>query len=142
MYRKVAAALVAVLALGIASCGGSEPQLTRAQLVRRVETACAEARRVTERRTGSEQGAYVKAIVAGQEVMVERIKDLNPPSAAHDRFETIKQGMQDRLDQLKTIASASRADFQRTMRAAQPKVEAASRRLSAAVGSLGIEGCT
>lgn len=142
MHRKVVALLVAGLALGIASCGGSEPALTRAQLVTRVEAACKQARTVTERRTGSNPAALARAMIAGQQVMVERIEDLNPPSAAQDEFATFKQGMQDRLDQFERIASASGADQQRAVRAAAPQIEATSRRLSAAAESLGIERCT
>jgi hypothetical protein len=146
MYRKVAAALVAVLALGIASCGGSEPELTRAQLVRRVQTACAEARTVSERqgrnnRTGDQMG-FIATIVAGQEVAVERIENLNAPAAAQDEFDTFKQGIQDRLDQLKRITSEDRADVPRAVRAVQPQIEAIGRRMAAAARRLGIEGCT
>jgi hypothetical protein len=146
MYRKLAAVLVAALALGVAGCGSSEPELTRAQLVKHAQAACREARAVMDRKQrasrSGDQMAFIAAIVAGQEVAVERVNDLNPPAAVKDTFDTFKQGMQDRLDALKQIASADRADFQRAIRDAQPQIEAVGRKLAAAAKRLGIEGCT
>jgi hypothetical protein len=150
MYRKVAAVLVAVLvavlALGVASCGSSEPELTRAQLVKQTQAACRAARAVTYRKLRSnrsgDQVVFIAAVVAGQEIVVDRLNDLNPPAAAQDAFDAFKQGEQDRLDALKQIASSDRAEIERAIREAQPQIEAIGRRTSAAEKRLGIEGCT
>jgi|SRR5215212_930202 len=146
MHRKVAAALVAVLALGIASCGGSESELTRSQLANRIEKACREGQQVSaeqQRANGRSGGmtAFVDSIVAGQQALVDKTKDLNAPEAAQANFDTFKDGLQDRLDQMQRVASSGRADLQRAIREIQPKVEAISRRLMVAARRLGVEGC-
>jgi hypothetical protein len=146
MHRKVAAALVAAFALGIASCGGSEPELTRAQLVRRVEVACRAGQKVASRPHRTTSGtdaatAFLDSIVAGQEVAVERLGDLNAPDAVGDDFDTFKQGMQDRLDLIKRVAAADRAQVEAAMRDIQPQVEAVTRRIATAARGVGIRGC-
>ncbi|MBS1871561.1 MAG: hypothetical protein JSS99_18085 [Actinobacteria bacterium] len=146
MYRKVAAALVAVLALGLASCGGSEPELTRAQLVRKVELACREAQAIAAREArakgrAGENGAFIAGLLGGQKAVLDRIHNLNAPNSIQSEFDALKQGMQDRIDAVERVASASRADMQRMIRAVQPQAEAAARRMEAASNSLGIRGC-
>jgi hypothetical protein len=146
MHRKVAAALVAALALGIASCGGSESELTRAQLVNQIEKACREGQRVSaekQRAIGRSGGmtAFVNSIVAGQEALIDRTEDLKAPDAAQANFDAFKDGLRERLDQMQRVASADRADLQRAIREVQPRIEAISRRLTAAVRRLGVEGC-
>jgi len=147
MYRKVAAALVAVLALGLASCGGSEPELTRAQLVRKVELACREAQTIAEREARTQRArkgenmAFVAGLLAGQKAVLDRIHNLNAPNSIQSEFDSLKQAMQDRIDAVERVASASRADVQRMIKAVQPQAEAAARRMEAVSNSLGIRGC-
>jgi len=146
MYRKVAAALVAALALGIASCGGSEPELTQAQLVKRVEAACRAGQEVSSRqqrprgRTDAIT-AFLDAIVAGQEAALDRLGDLNAPNAVDDDFDTFKQGLQDRVDLVKRVAATDRAQVEAAMRDIQPQVDAATRRIATAARGIGIRGC-
>jgi hypothetical protein len=145
MHRKVAAALVAALALAVASCGGSEETLTRAQLVRRIETACREGQNEARKqsrgaRTG-DQTAFVAALLAGQNAELDALDGVNATGAAKADFEAFKEGVQERIDAIERVASADRADFQRAMRDAQAPAEAASRKVVAATRSLGVEGC-
>jgi hypothetical protein len=146
MHRKVAAALVAALALAVAGCGGSEETLTRAQLVRRIETACREAQRAAQEeiraaRGSEDQQSFIAALLAGQKVQMDALDDVDATGAAKADFEAFKEGVQARVDAVERVSSADRADFQRAMSAAQPEAEAASRKVEAAARSLGVEGC-
>ena len=147
MHRKVAAALVAALALGIASCGESGKTLTRADLVRQVEAACRQGQQVAQqqgRASGRSGGptTFVTAIIAGQRVIVARIKNLNGAGDAKSDFATFKQSMQQRLALFQRVQSAGSAGLQRAIRAVQPEAEAVTRRLQDAAGRLGLEGCS
>jgi hypothetical protein len=147
MHRKVAAALVAALALGIASCGGSETTtLSRAELVRRVELACREGQREVEKRGRASRGrgdqsSFIDAILAGQQIVMDRIDNLDTSGAARADFETFKDGLQARLDAIERVAEVDRADQQRAIRAVQSDVEVATRRAQTAARRLGIDGC-
>jgi hypothetical protein len=147
MHCKVAAALVAALALWVAGCGGSETTtLSRAELVRRVELACREGQREVEKRARASRGRgdqsdFINAIAAGQEIVMDQIDDLDASGAAKADFQAFKDGVQARLDGIKRVAEVDRADQPRAIRAAQPAVQAASRRAQAAARSLGIDGC-
>jgi len=149
MHRKVAAALVAALALGIAAagCGSSSTPLTRAQLVSKIEAACRagqrEAQRQASARSGSRDGAsqFLAAIVTSQRATIAKVEDLTPPDAAKADFEAFKQGMQQRVDLFARVQSAGGAGLQRAMAAAQAQGEAITRRLQAAADGLGVRGC-
>ncbi|HKG37559.1 MAG TPA: hypothetical protein VKB25_01095 [Conexibacter sp.] len=145
MHRKVAAALVAALALAVASCGGSETTtLSRAELVRQVEVACREGRRAGEeqaRESRGDAGAFIDAVLANQKAVSDKIDSIEASGAAKADWGTFKSGMQTRLDAIERVASADRADQQRVIRSIQAEVEAATRRVQAASRSLGIEGC-
>ncbi len=146
MHRKVAAALVAALALGIASCGESGRTLTRADLVRQVEVACTQGQRVTQQQSRASGRAhsmatFLAAIIAGQRVVVARIKDLNGAGEAKSDFADFKQGVQQRLALFARVQSAGSAGLQRAIRAAQAEAEAVSRRVHDAATRLGLEGC-
>lgn len=147
MHRKVAAALVAVLALGIASCGSSEKTLTRAQLVSRIELACRQGQQAMTRpgrevrgRAG-EQGRFVSAVLAGQRVVLERIDSVTTSGSAKSDFAVLKQGMKQRLALIERVHKAGRANLQNAIRAVQGQAEAVSRRVQAAEKALGVTGC-
>jgi hypothetical protein len=146
MHRKVAVAIAAVLALGVASCGGSEKTtVTRAELVRQVELACRDGQRESQRqmrgaRAGGRSG-FIDAVLAGQRVIVDKIDDFETSGPAKADFEDFQSGMQARLDAIERIAAVDGADQPRAMRAAQPEIEAAGRKTTAAARNLGIEGC-
>lgn len=149
MHRKVAAALVAVLALALAGCGGSEQtSLTRAELVRRVEQACRDAQRVGQRAARQARGeatgiaAFIQAALAGQRAITDRIEDYTTSGEAKADFEAFKDSMQARVEAIDRIASADRADQQRVIREVQADLDDAARRAQDAAASLGIEGCT
>ena len=146
MHRKVAAALVAALALAVASCGGSEETLTGAQLVRRIETACKEGQREGSKkaraaRGSQDQATFIEALLVGQRTELDALDDVNTTGAAKADFEAFKTGVQARIDAIERVTSADRADFERALRAAQGPATAATRRVEAAARSLGVEGC-
>ncbi len=145
MQRKVAAAIVAALALALVSCGESGKTLTRAELAKQVEAACKSGTQAAQRqgRAGGSTGPthFLTAIVAGQRVIVARIKDLNGAGEAKSDFAAFKQGMQQRLAMFERVQSAGSAGLQRAIRAAQAEGEAITRRVQAAASRLGIQGC-
>jgi hypothetical protein len=147
MHRKVAAALVAALALAVASCGGSEETLTRAQLVNRIEQACRDGQLESQRqmRAAGRSGgtsAFIDAVLAGQRQELDAIDDFKVPDAAKADYEALKAGVQDRVEAIERAASADRADIQRAMRSVQAEAEAAARKIEGAARGLGVEGCT
>jgi hypothetical protein len=150
MHRKVAAALLAALALGVVGCGGSEETLTRAQLSKRIEVACKHGKRVQEdqmrasRRSSSANGAaqFLAAAVASQEAVMERIDDLHATDAVQDELDAFKEGIQGRIDLFERIKSAGdAAAIQRAIGAAAAEGERVTERLKAAATKLGVEEC-
>lgn len=146
MHRKVAVALVAALALAVASCGGSEERLTRAQLVSRIEQACRDGQRESQKVSRESRGsggesAFVRAILAGQKVELDAIDNFSVPDAAKADYEAFKEGVRARVAAIERVASVSRADFSRAIRSVQAEAEAASRRVEAAARRLGVQGC-
>jgi hypothetical protein len=145
MHRKVAAALVAALALTLASCGGSEESLTRAQLVSRIEQACRDGQAESQRQMRASRGGgtstFISAVLAGQKQEHDAIDNFKVPDAAKADYESFKEGVKARVEAIERVVSAGRANFQSAMRAAQPQAEAAARRVEAAARSLGIQGC-
>jgi hypothetical protein len=148
MHRKVAVALVAALALAVASCGGSESEtLTGAELVTRIETACREGQREAAKatrdgRAPADQATFLAALLAGQKATLDELDNVDTTGADKADFEAFKAGMQARVDAVERVASADRADIQRMVRAVQPAAEAAARRIEAAARSLRVEGCS
>jgi hypothetical protein len=147
MHRKVAAALVAALALGAAGCGGAEP-LTRAQLVRRIETACAQGQRATQRRLKTTRGSteesqkrFIAAVVVGQRAIVDGIEDLDAPDSAKDTFDAFKQAISERTDVFDRLQSGSMAEIRRKVSTAQPQTEVLTGRMAQAARELGVDGC-
>jgi hypothetical protein len=143
MHRKLAAALVAALAIGVASCGGSEP-LTRAELVDRIEAACRQAEERAEREqraAGRGASNFFAAVLAGQRQLVERVEGLEGPDEIADDVETLKTGLAERTELVATVAEASRAEQQRTMTAVGERLESVSRSVDGALRRLGVRGC-
>lgn len=146
MHRKVAAALIAALALAVAGCGGSEETLTRAQLVRRIETACKEGQRAGSKQVratrGSEtQASYVAALLTSQKTELDALDNVKATGAAKADFEAFKQGVKARMDAMERVTSADRANLQSALTAATPAAEAAARKVEIAARRLGVEGC-
>lgn len=145
MHRKVAAAIVAALALALAGCGGSEKTtLDRAALVKRVEVACRDAQRAAEKaaRAAGRSGNPFDGIRAGQKLLVERAEDLEASGSAKADYAAYKEGLKARLDAIEKVASADRADRQRVMRSVQREALAAGRRIELAARRLGIRNCS
>jgi len=141
MHRTVAAALVAVLVLALASCGGAE-SLTRAELVRRIEAACNTAQAQMRARGGGEQGSFLAAIAASQRVVVKTVSKLHPPDASKADFETFKQGLEQRLAVFTRAESSVRSvGVASAVRSVQAEGEVITKRLRTAATRLGATGC-
>lgn len=144
MHRKLAAALVAALALGVASCGGSDSAepLTRAQLVRGLETACRAAQARAEQ-VGRRDGANIfAAALAGQEQLLERVQALEPPEALQGDLDTLERSLAERVDVVSKVAAADRADVARAFEAEGRRMAEVTRSLEGVYRRLGVEGCS
>jgi hypothetical protein len=144
MHRTVAAAIVAALALAVASCGGSEKTtLSGAALVRRVELACRSAQRESERaaREAARSDPFA-GIRAGQRFLVDELDGLDASGAAKADFNTFKEGVRERFDAIETVASADREDRNRALRSVQRSATAASERIESAARRLRLDGCS
>ncbi|HXE44501.1 MAG TPA: hypothetical protein VN635_04820 [Conexibacter sp.] len=148
MHRKVAAALLAVLALGAASCGSSETTVTRAQLVSRIESACRVAQRTAQqqiarasasaRRSGA---TLVIALSNYQRYVLGRVEHVKVSNAAaQSDLAAIKDAGRERLAMVERARKAG-GDTQRALLAMQSQSEAVTRRLQTALRGLGITGC-
>ena len=80
MHRKVAVAMAAVLALGVASCGGSDP-LTKAEFTKQANAVCVKARARIERMKGAggEIAALMQKGVAYERAKADGIRALDAP---------------------------------------------------------------
>src|SRR5437868_14191927 len=92
MHRKIPAALVVALALGLTSCGGGDRTETvgRAQLISRLESACLAGQREAGRRmrAGREPIIYAKAYIAEFKIVDERAAHLESTSPGQGSFDT------------------------------------------------------
>lgn len=143
MHRKVAVALVAAFALGVAGCGSSEP-LTRAELVRQVESACRQAQRTGQAEMRSSRGpnAFISSILAMQRDLSSKLEGLDPPDAARDDFETFKDGVEQRTELVERVESVrGQQQMQRAMAAIEDEATAVTERVQSAGRRLGIDGC-
>jgi len=142
MHRKVAAAIIAALALAVASCGGSETtNLERPELIRRVELACRDAGRASERQSRADSSNPYEAMRAGQKILVARLERLDGSGDTKDAFNAYKDGVRARLDALEKVASAPRSEQPRVLRSVQKDAVVAGRKIGAAVDRLGLKGC-
>jgi hypothetical protein len=143
MHRKVAAALVAALALALASCGGSEKTETvsRAQLISRLEATCLAGQREGKKQAqgSSGQEAFLKAVLADQKYVLDRVGNVEATGSAKADFDTYKDAVQRQVDLLERLASADRADLPRAVRAMQPQLEAVSTRARSSLVRLDAE---
>jgi hypothetical protein len=143
MHRKVAAALVAAFALGVAGCGSAEP-LTRAELVRQIETACREGQRSAQAQMRSSRGenAFIAAIISMQRDVSDEIDDLEPPDAARDDFDAFKQGIAERTELLERLESIrGREQIQRALARIEEEATAVTERVQRAARRLSVDGC-
>lgn len=148
MHRKIAAALLAMLALGVASCGSSETTVTRAQLVSRLESACHVAQQTAQQQiaranasTRRSNAALAEALVAYQRYVLRRVEHVKVSDAAAQRdLVAMKQIARERLAMVER-ARAAGANAQRVIVAMQAQSEAVTRRLQTVLRSLGVTGC-
>ena len=132
MHRKVAAALVAVLALGLASCGSSQKTETvsRAQLISRLEAACLAGQRAAKAQPNGEtnQAAYLNGIIANLRTIDEKVGHLETTGAAKPFFDTYKASLAPRIEALEKILSADSADRQQVIRTQRDVISTAGER--------------
>lgn len=145
MHRKVAAALVAALALGVASCGGSDSEpLSRAQLGRKLQAACAEARRRAEaqlRASRDGESAFVTMLISAQRSIAERIDEVEPSDAVQAQYDALKQAADERLELLESLESLEGRELERAMVRIEGEANASTQRLQRAAEAIGVEGC-
>jgi hypothetical protein len=143
MHRKVAAALVAALALGVASCGGSET-LTRAELVDRIEAACRQAQRLAQQdaRAGGRETNFFAAIVAGQRALVKSVEGLEAPDELSEDVDRLKAGLAQRVDLVADLADMPESEQQRALAAVNDEIESTTRDVEGAFRRLGVSGCS
>jgi hypothetical protein len=141
MQRKVAAALVAALALGLAGCGGGQETETvsRAEAISRLEAACLAGTRAARREAqqGSGMTMFLAATAANLKAIEEKIGDLEASGSAKASFDAYKDTVRTRIERLERIVSADRADQPALMRAARSEIAAASLRARDAIFALG-----
>ncbi|MGN6189618.1 MAG: hypothetical protein ACTHOE_12025 [Conexibacter sp.] len=144
MHRKVAAAIVAVLVLAVAGCGGTETTtLSKAALVRRVELACRAGQSKAEqflRADGRSENPFA-GLQAGQRIVIEKIEKLEGSGSAKADFDTFKEALRARLDAVNKVVAAPRADKVRVLRSVQREAIAAGTRIETSARRLGIRGC-
>jgi hypothetical protein len=147
MHRTVAAALVAALALGVASCGGSEETLTRAELTSRIETACREAQKIAQKkmrasaRSSEGNSSFLVGILTAQRTLMQRIEDLNPSDAQKANFAAYKRAIQQRTAMFARLDGLSDDALARATSSMQAEAEAVTRRVTAASQRLGVRNC-
>jgi len=143
MHRKVAVAIAAALALTVASCGGSETTtLSRAALVKRVETACRAAQDASRRQARATRTPDpIRALAAGQRTLMEKIEKLEGSGAAKADFDSYKEGVKARFDAIEKVVAAPRADRARVIRSVQAEATDAGTKMQTAAQRLGLEGC-
>jgi hypothetical protein len=143
MYRTVA--LVVALTLGIAGCGGTDPKLTRAQLVTRLDEACAQARQATARGAAggaqADRARFLAAYIAGQHVLLERIDGLNASDALQHDLDGFQKGMQQRLDLLEHVQSAVKSGDTAAIVASKRQQQTIFEALDVIAHRLELQGC-
>jgi len=141
MDCKVAVAIIAALALAVASCGGSETTtLDRGQLVQQVELACREAQSTMRERFRATRSS-LGALRDSQRQLVDRLEGLEASGGAKHDFNTYMEGVRIRLQAIQKVVSAPSAERESVMRSVRGKAEAAMRRSAAAASRLGIDSC-
>lgn len=137
--------VVALTGLVLASCGGTEARLTRAEMVSRVLAACTTARQATEREMRTSKGAVrarvVAGLVAGQRVLIDRLDGLNPPAAAKHDFDTFRQDLQRRLELYEEVQAAGPSGIARALAANRREQREIFIRLDAVNHKYSLTGC-
>ena len=141
MHRKVAAALVVALALGLASCGGGQKTETvsKAQLISRLEAACLAGTREAQRQ--AQQRGSVKAQIETFLVNLKKIDDgvgnLETTGRAGADFDTYKDTVERRIDAFERIVAAEGADQAHLIREKRAMIGTTSIRGREAIFALG-----
>ena len=137
--------VVALTALALASCGGTDARLTRAELVRRVVAACTTARQTTASAMRASRGSVparvVAGMVAGQRTLVDRLAGLNPPDAAKHDFDAFRQDLRRRLELYEQVQAAGPSGIARAIAADRREQREIFDRLDVVNHKYGLTGC-
>jgi hypothetical protein len=109
MHRTVAGALVVVLALVLASCGGSGDALSKAEFVKQANAACATARKDAEKTSGKGIAAFADKIEAYQREKLKRVEALKPPDELKTRFAAYKNALTQRTNLIAHLVTIVKA---------------------------------
>lgn len=99
MDRKTIGAAMAVLALGVGSCGGaSKPKLTRAEFVQRADAICTKAKQqatlaAQHSKTGSSSSTFLETVRTAQHKISIELRTLTPPDALTAEYTQYKSNM-------------------------------------------------
>jgi hypothetical protein len=140
MQRKVAAAFVAVLTLGLASCGGGKDRLSASQFKQRANAICNETRGQATQLAGQAQGkidrSSAKRLLAITDKGIGKLEALKPPKADEAKFAEMRRELQGERD---FIASALKQS--RPSPAAVRANAARGQRIGQTARELGLSGC-
>lgn len=129
MRRTIGAAVVFALVLGVASCGGTEGRLTRAQFVKTLITACAEGLAASRAAMHTSPSApdyrerLAASYLAGQRLLVKRIERIQPPAAAAHDFAVFMHGERQKLAGLERLQGTSGPAFDRVVQEGRKEQE-------------------
>jgi len=141
MHRTVAAALVAALALALASCGSSTKTETvsRAQAVKRLEAACADGQAKASRQMGTarERLQYLDAIRSELQLVRDRLAGIETTGSAKAPFGAYKATLDVRIKAMERILSADDKDRTRVIDREKGAIGPAGERAHNAIVALG-----
>lgn len=143
MHRTVAAALAAALALALASCGGSGTRtaggtaaaetataeapatLSRAELVRRLETACLAGSHMTYKaHPPRDPRAYARLILVNERYVLKRVGNLETTGPAKAVFDGYKHALRKEVAALERVVSAPSHGFWSVVAKERPVISA------------------
>ncbi len=145
MHRKVAGAVVVALALGVASCGGSDEPLTKAELVKQMNVVCKGKRQRTDTTADKGRngpGAFFEQILERQKEIADGLDELTPPAELETAFAALKKAEVDRQALVEKAIAAIKADPKAKLESLTKEGEAIQRQLTSAAAEIGAKSCT
>lgn len=141
MHRKVAGAVVVALALGVASCGGGDEPLTKAELVKQVNVVCKG--KPQKARSGKRgPNSFFEQILAQQKEIDEGLDALTPPAELEDEFAALKEAQEGRRALLEKAIAALKENPKAQLDSLSEDGEDVQRQVASAATALGAKSCT
>ena len=143
MHRTVAGVAIAVLALGMASCGGGSKTLTKADFAKQVNAVCGETQKQMNAALNSRQRAGLIAklpqLAAYESAQAKKLEAIASPPELKDQYARFKASVVARHERLVQYAAIFRARRSTTALEARAKRESeAARRVAR---QLGLRSC-